>query len=160
MALIPPGTSFALSRHHEGQPAPPTEYDLIVLGGGAVGENVADRAGQAGLTAVLIESELVGGECSYWAGMPSKALLRSAQVLRAARQVPGAAQAVTGELDVQAVLKRRDSFASNWSDQGQVRWLESAGIGPSAATAASLDRRRSPSPPMTARRRYSPHATL
>jgi pyruvate/2-oxoglutarate dehydrogenase complex dihydrolipoamide dehydrogenase (E3) component len=60
--------------------------------------------------------------------MPSKALLRSAQVLRAARQVPGAAQAVTGELDVQAVLARRNSFASNWSDSGQVKWLDSAGI--------------------------------
>ena len=104
------------------------EYDLIVLGGGAVGENIADRAVQGGLTAVIVESELVGGECSYWACMPSKALLRSAQVLCAARQVPGAAQAVTGELDVQAVLARRDSFASNWSDAGQVNWLDSAGI--------------------------------
>jgi dihydrolipoamide dehydrogenase len=104
------------------------EYDLIVLGGGAVGENIADRAVQGGLTAVIIEGELVGGECSYWACMPSKALLRSSQALRAARQVPGAAQAITGELDVDAVLARRDSFASNWSDAGQVRWLDSAGI--------------------------------
>ncbi len=106
-----------------------TEYDLIVIGAGAVGENVADRAVQGGLTAVLIESELVGGECSYWACMPSKALLRSASVLRAARQVPGAAQAITGELDVQAVLARRDSFTSNWSDAGQEKWVHSAGIG-------------------------------
>src|SRR5215207_2882871 len=104
------------------------EYDVIVLGAGAVGENVADRAVQGGLTAVIVESELVGGECSYWACMPSKALLRSAQVLRAARAVPGAAEAVTGELDVQAVLARRNSFTSNWKDDGQVRWLESAGI--------------------------------
>ena len=65
-----------------------TEYDVIVLGGGAVGENVADRAVQGGLTAVIVESELVGGECSYWACMPSKALLRPAQVLRAARRSP------------------------------------------------------------------------
>ncbi len=105
------------------------EYDLIVLGGGAVGENIADRAVQGGLTAVIVENELVGGECSYWACMPSKALLRSAQVLRAARLVPGAAQAITGDLDVKAVLARRDSFASNWSDKGQVQWLDSAGIG-------------------------------
>ncbi|MDQ0894894.1 dihydrolipoyl dehydrogenase family protein [Agromyces ramosus] len=104
------------------------EYDVIVLGAGAVGENVADRAVQGGLTAVIVESELVGGECSYWACMPSKALLRSAQVLRAARRVPGAAQAVTGELDVAAVLARRDAFTNNWSDAGQVAWLESAGI--------------------------------
>ena len=104
------------------------EYDLIVLGGGPVGENVADRAVQGGLTAVIVESELVGGECSYWACMPSKALLRSAQALRAAQHVAGAAEAVTGALDVRAVLARRNSFASDWSDDGQVKWLESAGI--------------------------------
>ncbi|MGL3148870.1 dihydrolipoyl dehydrogenase family protein [Microbacterium sp. A82] len=104
------------------------EYDLIVLGGGPVGENVADRVVQAGLTSIIVESELVGGECSYWACMPSKALLRSAQALRAAQNVAGSAQAVTGRLDVRAVLARRDSFAANWSDDGQVRWLESVGI--------------------------------
>lgn len=104
------------------------EYDLIVLGGGPVGENVADRAVQGGLSAIIVESELVGGECSYWACMPSKALLRSAQVLRAAQHVKGAAEAVTGKLDVSAVFARRDSFTSNWSDDGQVRWLESAHI--------------------------------
>lgn len=105
-----------------------TEYDLIVLGGGAVGENVADRAVQGGLTAVVVEAELVGGECSYWACMPSKALLRSAQVLRSARHMPGAAEAITGELNVDAVLARRNAFTSNWDDAGQVGWLESAGI--------------------------------
>lgn len=104
------------------------EYDLIVLGGGPVGENVADRAVQGGLTAIIVESELVGGECSYWACMPSKALLRSAQALRAAQHVGGASQAVTGNLDVRAVFDRRDSFTSNWSDDGQVKWLDSAGI--------------------------------
>lgn len=104
------------------------EYDLIVLGGGAAGENIADRAVKGGLTAVLIESELVGGECSYWACMPSKALLRSAHVLRQARNLPGIAEAITGDLDVSAVLGRRDSFASHWSDAGQVRWLDGAGI--------------------------------
>ncbi|WP_270365968.1 dihydrolipoyl dehydrogenase family protein [Microbacterium algeriense] len=104
------------------------EYDLIVLGGGPVGENVADRAVQGGLTAIIVESELVGGECSYWACMPSKALLRSAQALRAAQHVAGASQAVTGKLDVRAVFDRRDSFTSNWSDDGQVQWLDSAGI--------------------------------
>jgi len=104
------------------------EYDLIVLGGGPVGENVADRAVQGGLTAVIVEAELVGGECSYWACMPSKALLRSPQALRAARQVGGAAEAITGDLDVRAVLDRRDSFTSHRQDDGQVAWLESAGI--------------------------------
>jgi dihydrolipoamide dehydrogenase len=105
-----------------------TDYDLIVLGAGAVGENVADRAVQGGLTVALVEHELVGGECSYWACMPSKALLRPGQALRAAQHVAGAAQAVTGKLDVQAVLDRRDSFASNWDDAGQVKWVEGAGI--------------------------------
>jgi dihydrolipoamide dehydrogenase len=103
-------------------------YDLIVLGGGPVGENIADRAVQGGLTAVVVEHELVGGECSYWACMPSKALLRPAEAVRAAQQVGGAAQAVTGTLDVAAVLARRDSFTSNWSDDGQVEWLQEAGI--------------------------------
>ncbi|SDD59163.1 dihydrolipoyl dehydrogenase family protein [Glycomyces harbinensis] len=104
------------------------EVDLVVIGAGPVGENAADRAVQAGLETVIVESELVGGECSYWACMPSKALLRSPQILSAAKAVAGAAEAVKGELDVGAVLKRRDSFTSEWSDAGQVGWLESAGI--------------------------------
>jgi dihydrolipoamide dehydrogenase len=105
-----------------------TTYDVIVIGAGPVGENVADRVVQGGLTAAIVERELVGGECSYWACMPTKALLRSAAALRAARQVPGAREAVTGDLDVAAVLRRRDSFASQWKDDGQVAWLEQAGI--------------------------------
>lgn len=105
-----------------------TSYDLIVIGAGPVGENVADRAKQDGLSVLVVESELVGGECSYWACMPSKALLRSGSALRAARAVAGSEEAVTGELDVAAVLKRRDSFTSSWDDQGQVSWLEGIGI--------------------------------
>ncbi|MFC7788022.1 dihydrolipoyl dehydrogenase family protein [Microbacterium sp. MAHUQ-60] len=101
------------------------EYDLIVLGGGPVGENVADRAVQGGLTAVIVENELVGGECSYWACMPSKALLRSPQALRAAQHVQGV---TGGSLNPADVLARRDSFTSHWSDDGQVAWLDSAGI--------------------------------
>lgn len=104
------------------------EYDLIVIGAGPVGENVADYATRAGLTTVIVESELVGGECSYWACMPSKALLRSAAALRAARDVDGAKQAVTGDLDVEAVLRRRDTMTSNYDDSGQVEWLQGAGI--------------------------------
>jgi len=90
------------------------KYDVIVIGAGAVAENVADRAVQGGLTAVLIESELVGGECSYWACMPSKALIRSGIALRAAQRVGGAREAVTGELDVAAVFKRRNGFTHDW----------------------------------------------
>ncbi len=104
------------------------EFDVIVIGAGAVGENVADRAVQGGLTAVLIEAELVGGECSYWACMPSKALLRPGTALHGAQAVPGAEEAVTKTLDVAAVLKRRDSFTSNWQDDGQVKWVEDTGI--------------------------------
>ncbi|WP_432563643.1 dihydrolipoyl dehydrogenase family protein [Kineococcus sp. SYSU DK003] len=103
-------------------------FDVVVIGAGPVGENVADRITRAGLSAAVVERELVGGECSYWACMPTKALLRSAAVLRAARNVPGAAQAVSGELDAAAVLQRRDAFASHWHDEGQVSWLHGAGI--------------------------------
>ena len=105
-----------------------TEYDVIVIGAGAIGENVADRAVQGGMRTVIVESELVGGECSYWACMPSKALLRSGALLRAASRVGGVREAITGPLDVEAVLKRRDRMTSDWKDDGQVSWLESAGI--------------------------------
>lgn len=104
------------------------EYDLIVIGAGSTGENVADRATQGGLSVVVVEDELVGGDCSYWACMPSKALLRSGQALRAAQHVQGSKEAVTGDLDVASVLARRDSFTSNWDDEGQVTWLEGAGV--------------------------------
>ena len=104
------------------------EVDVIVLGAGAVGENVADRTVQGGLETVIVESELVGGECSYWACMPSKGLLRSGAALRAARNLDGAKQAVTGDLDVAGVLRRRDSMAASWNDDGQAGWLDSAGI--------------------------------
>ena len=103
-------------------------YDVIVIGAGPVGENVADRVVRGGLTAAIVEAELVGGECSYWACMPTKALLRDAAALRAVRRLPGAAAAVTGRLDAAAVLARRDRFASNWKDDGQVAWLDGAGI--------------------------------
>lgn len=103
-------------------------YDVVIIGAGAVAENVADRAVQGGLTAVLIESELVGGECSYWACMPSKGLIRSGAALRAAQRVGGAAQAVTGDLDVAAVLARRTTLTHNWDDSSQVDWVKSAGI--------------------------------
>lgn len=104
------------------------EYDVIVIGAGPVGENVADRAVQGGLSVVIVEAELVGGECSYWACMPSKALLRSGAVLRAARAVDGAAQAVTGDLDVAAVLRRRNGMTHDWDDSSQVGWLQKTGI--------------------------------
>ena len=103
-------------------------YDVVVVGAGAVGENVADRAGRTGLSVVVVEAELVGGECSYWACMPSKALLRPGAVLAAARAVPGAARAVTGVVSGPATLASRDAMAHHWDDQGQVDWLDGAGI--------------------------------
>ncbi len=105
-----------------------TTFDLIVIGAGAVGENIADRAVRGGLSALIVESELVGGECSYWACMPSKALLRSGIALRAAKAVGGVREAVTGDLDVAATFKRRDGFTHDWDDQSQVKWLSGAGI--------------------------------
>jgi dihydrolipoamide dehydrogenase len=103
-------------------------YDVVVLGAGSTGENVADIAVRGGLSAVLVESELVGGECSYWACMPSKTLLRGSETIAHARAVRGAAEAVTGEQDVAGTLARRDDFTSHWDDAGQVTWVEGAGI--------------------------------
>jgi pyruvate/2-oxoglutarate dehydrogenase complex dihydrolipoamide dehydrogenase (E3) component len=103
-------------------------FDVVIIGAGPVGENVADRVVQGGLTAAIVEHELVGGECSYWACMPTKALLRDAAAVRAARALPAAGQAVNGDLDPATVLARRDRFTSNWNDSGQVEWLNHAGI--------------------------------
>ena len=104
------------------------EFDVIVIGAGSTGENVADRAVRGGLSTAIVEEDLVGGSCSYWACMPSKALLRSAEVRDAALQLNGAKQAVTGKLDAAAVLARRDHFTSNHDDSGQAAWVHEAGI--------------------------------
>ncbi|MEV6396045.1 NAD(P)/FAD-dependent oxidoreductase [Streptomyces sp. NPDC051907] len=103
------------------------EYDVVVLGAGPVGENLADRARAAGLSTAVVESELAGGECSYWACMPSKALLRPAIARADALRVPGLREAVQGPLDAAAVLAHRDEYASHWKDDGQVAWLDSIG---------------------------------
>ncbi|MER6983747.1 dihydrolipoyl dehydrogenase family protein [Streptomyces carpinensis] len=102
-------------------------YDVIVLGAGPVGQNVADHARAAGLSVAVVERELVGGECSYWACVPSKALLRPVIAVADARRVDGARQAVTGRLDTDGVFSRRNRYVSDWDDSGQVQWVKSIG---------------------------------
>ncbi|MFI6360813.1 FAD-dependent oxidoreductase, partial [Streptomyces sp. NPDC050743] len=102
-------------------------YDVVVLGAGPVGQNVADRARAAGLSVAVVERELVGGECSYWACVPSKALLRPVIAVADAQRVDGARQAVTGRLDTDGVFARRNRYVTDWDDSGQVLFLKSIG---------------------------------
>lgn len=102
-------------------------YDVIVIGAGSTGTNVAWYARDNDLSVAVVESELVGGECSYWACIPSKVLLGSSAAVAAARRIPGAAAAVNGELDVDAVFARRTQWTHGWDDEAQVSWLKRIG---------------------------------
>jgi pyruvate/2-oxoglutarate dehydrogenase complex dihydrolipoamide dehydrogenase (E3) component len=103
---------------------------VVVLGGGVTGEHFAGalRRLDADVPITLVERQLVGGECSYWACMPTKTMLRAVDVLAAAKRAPGAAQALAGPVDVEAIWGWRDWMTSDWTDDGQVKWLESERI--------------------------------
>jgi len=103
-------------------------FDVVVIGAGPGGEVAAGRLADAGLEVAIVEDRKVGGECSFWACMPSKALLRPAEALAEARRIPGAAEAIDGELDVGAVLERRDEIIHDLDDSSQLPWLEERGI--------------------------------
>jgi pyruvate/2-oxoglutarate dehydrogenase complex dihydrolipoamide dehydrogenase (E3) component len=103
-------------------------YDVIVIGAGPAGEVVAGRLGAAGLAVALAEQELIGGECSFYACMPSKGLLRPGQALDEVRRIPGAAEAATGDLDVDAVFARRDEIIHELDDSGMLPWLDERGV--------------------------------
>ena len=103
-------------------------YDAIVIGAGPAGEVIAGELADGGMRVAIVERELVAGECSYWACIPSKTLLRPAEAVFQAREAPGAAEAVTGDVDTSKAFGWRDYMVSDYDDSGQVKWLEDTGI--------------------------------
>jgi pyruvate/2-oxoglutarate dehydrogenase complex dihydrolipoamide dehydrogenase (E3) component len=104
------------------------EFDVVILGAGPAGEVCAGRLGEAGLEVAITEPHLIGGECSFYACMPSKAMLRPGELLTEVRRIPGVSETVAGELDVQAVLKRRDEIIHSLDDSHMEPWLAQRGV--------------------------------